>query len=199
MMLWQWQTKKVGSQKIMGACTYCGAEKLFLVELRQVGHFLGIPTPIKDSEKHALVECSACKAEFTCQDYGVSSFESIRSPWWAFSGACIIGCFIFFLNSISSSDAQKIEAFKKDPRVGSYFTIKNKGDDREATLYLFAKIKRITPTMIQFYISKDTYTSDYKAREQAKISQTNPSSSESDIIQVTRREFTNMDIQSVVT
>lgn len=200
MLIWGWNTKRIGKQSIVAKCLACDSENISLVGYVRYYHIFWIPTfPYK---KPICIECSDCKAKFEREAY-ITSLPSqniiFKTPWWSFSGAAILAVLIVLSYFNSLENHKKYLAFQKEPHAGTYVAFKIDDPDLAKTPYVFIKIEEVHNDKLLVRFSQKAYNKARYAIKGADRAKLVPQDLLHDSVsEMSKEQFASLAIESLI-
>lgn len=200
MIIWGFSTKEIGIKRTQGNCPSCSLPNLVIVGSQCVFDLFWIPIiPLK---KSTCIRCQSCETIYVHEpsaDEAAIQNSGFKTPWWSFSGLFIIIVLIIFGYMSDASTKKEHDAFKENPTLGTYFTFKNVGDDYKKTPYVFGEIVSLEEDKIILHLSYYAYSKNSMASKGARAAKINPKNLlDLDIFEMQKKDFKNLDIQSLI-
>lgn len=200
MIIWGFSTKEIGTKRTQGNCPSCSLPSLVIVGSQCVFDLFWIPIiPLK---KSTCIRCQSCETTYVHEpsaDEAAIQNSGFKTPWWSFSGLFIIIVLIIFGYMSDASTKKEHDAFKENPTLGTYFTFKNVGDDYKKTPYVFGEIVSLEEDKIILRLSHYAYSKNSMASKGARAAKINPKNLlDLDVFEMQKKDFKNLDIQSLI-
>lgn len=199
MIVWGSSTLNIKAKNLGASCKACKTGSVSLAAFQKVFTLYWIPVIPLKKVKHVV--CQSCTTMYPLETYAeyLNPRETkFKTPLKSFSGLIIIMLIIFTSYfSIINSD-KRINEFKANPTIGSYFTFKSSEKDTTSS-YAFAKIENITQGKILFYLSKYEYPKEKMAVENAKLAKShNEDLLRISIYKMDKNELKSMNIETIL-
>lgn len=141
MIIYGWNTKTLKEAPLPAhSCTGCNEKNSHIVILAHYFHIFWIPVFVY--KKSAHIVCLSCKLSMESKEYGSEMGElkqnlkmlksSVKSPWYLYIGAILVGLFIAYIVYISNQNSQQKQDYINNPQIGDVYLLK---DLQEPTTY----------------------------------------------------------------
>lgn len=195
MIVWGSSSLNIKAKNLGAACRACESGSVSLSAVQQVFTLYWIPLiPLK---KIKQVVCQSCSTTYPVElyaEYLGPRETKFKTPWYSFSGLIIIALVFSMLYLSVLNSEKRIQAFKDNPTVDSYFIFENLEDENKAKPYAFAKILKVTDGKIKVYYSTYSYSNEDMAYKEAKLAK---SSNEESALKYKVYELDKLDLKRI--